>query len=795
AGPETELCLGCGVDPTFSFVADLAACDNAVRVTAEDDGGQLGDATATVRYDDEGPTLTCPDDIFTNVPFDGASRAEVFFTPPSAADICDGSLVPSCLRSDEDFFQPGEEDLYRLGTTNWSCNRRDTCNNLGQCGFRITVLPFGAATPAAGCEFRDFRDFEQLDFLIPGVINAEIGEVFDYEEIAFADGGYLEVQSAALESTVDHGVLLYRPVTGDFRAETPLPALDRGLDLDDVGGLMMRWGLDERSPRAAVLLRPNDPAGPMIEFRVRPDFGLADQAIATRVSAVGVTDIALELEGDRVTAQFSTDGGHTWITPTGGLGGAATVAVLGDTSAGIFVSGASAFGATFVFPYMELCPILGVDPGPGDPPAPEEGCRDDDFGDDSLDADWTFGGLGNANQLAIAETGGRLEVTADGATAFTGSDNAGFVHRSMSGDFRVEVTVDGDGMTTGGAFRKAGLMVRSSLDPWAPRVLANLVPYWNGSSSESHLQFVARQTQGGPGNLAIATDIVGTARVARLAIERRDDVFIVQYSLDGGATWTTPTGGLGGSVTVAMPETVLVGLDVVSNDISTTSTAAFDDFSLCPICRFDDFDDGTLGAPWTLTGLGNANQASGVEDLGVFALTADGATAFTGADNAGYLHRQVTGDFRAEVTVDGNGMTTGGAFRKTGLMVRSSLDPWAPRLLAQLAPFWNGSPTETHLQFVARQTQGGPGNLAVATDVIGVPRVVRLAIERVDDVFSVEYSLDGGTTWIQPTTGLGGSVNVTMPATVLIGLDMVSNDISITSTAEFDDFALCLGTP
>ncbi|MCG8461772.1 MAG: hypothetical protein MI919_36280, partial [Holophagales bacterium] len=106
---------------------------------------------------------------------------------------------------------------------------------------------------------------------------------------------------------------------------------------------------------------------------------------------------------------------------------------------------------------------------------------------------------------------------------------------------------------------------------------------------------------------------------------------------------------------------------------------------------------------------------------------------------------------------------------------------------------WNGGSSESHLQFVARPSQGALGNLAVATDVVGVPRLVRLAIERAGDVFTVEYSEDDGLTWNRPSGGLGGSATLEMPETLLLGLDMVSNDISITSTSEFDDFELCLG--
>ncbi|MEO1087284.1 MAG: hypothetical protein AAFY88_23865, partial [Acidobacteriota bacterium] len=126
-----------------------------------------------------------------------------------------------------------------------------------------------------------------------------------------------------------------------------------------------------------------------------------------------------------------------------------------------------------------------------------------------------------------------------------------------------------------------------------------------------------------------------------------------------------------------------------------------------------------------------------------------------------------------------------------GLMVRESLDKWDVRLIAQLVPFWQDT-DETHLQFVAREAFGTPGRLPVARDVIGGPRTVRLAVIRIGQTLSVEFSIDGGATWTRPTTGLGGSITIPdLAPTLLVGLDMVSNNISVTSTAHFDDFSIC----
>ena len=206
-------------------------------------------------------------------------------------------------------------------------------------------------------------------------------------------------------------------------------------------------------------------------------------------------------------------------------------------------------------------------------------CSDDDFETEGLD-DWTLTGIGSANQLAaeVVDDAGNsvLALTADGSTSYYGADNAGLLVQELVGDFRIETTVDASTMTTGKAWRKAGLMARADFDPWGVRLLAMLVPV------QDRLQFVAREVAGAPGNIKVAEEVLGAPDAVRLAIERAGQVLTVSYSLDEGASWTTPATGLGGSIEILdLPETLYVGLAVVSNNISVTSTAHFDDVSIC----------------------------------------------------------------------------------------------------------------------------------------------------------------------------------------------------------------------
>ena len=242
---------------------------------------------------------------------------------------------------------------------------------------------------------------------------------------------------------------------------------------------------------------------------------------------------------------------------------------------------------------------------------------------------------------------------------------------------------------------------------------------------------------------------------------------------------------------------------VGSADVFAVTLAAFDaitdgDFGYAettpntqPLtaCVDDDFNDGILEADWRSTYLGNADQGTADESNGTLKLSGDGTTLFGASDNGHYLYRHVNGDFRAELDVVGFPVDQGGAYRKAGLMVRDGFGSAAPRVMVQFVPHWAGG-SNTALQFGYRAT-AGTSDALLASNVDNVALPARLAIERQGNVFTVEYSTDGGTTWIQPSGQAGGSISLTMSSILSVGLDTVSYDAQIELTAEFDDWSLC----
>lgn len=204
-------------------------------------------------------------------------------------------------------------------------------------------------------------------------------------------------------------------------------------------------------------------------------------------------------------------------------------------------------------------------------------CFDDGF-DDTLDPAWALDFLGDANQGSVALVDGRLELAGNGTSLYHGDDNASFLHRSVTGDFRLEVDVHDFPVDLGGPVRKAALIVRSGTGPSDPRVMVTFVPHLPDPPTTA-IQFDVRDTAGNSFELA-GTDL-GIALPTRLAIERRGDVFRVGYSTDGGDSWVQPEGDFGGVFPLALGETVQAGVAVSSYDAGSQLTAAFDDLSLC----------------------------------------------------------------------------------------------------------------------------------------------------------------------------------------------------------------------
>lgn len=206
------------------------------------------------------------------------------------------------------------------------------------------------------------------------------------------------------------------------------------------------------------------------------------------------------------------------------------------------------------------------------------------------------------------------------------------------------------------------------------------------------------------------------------------------------------------------------------------------------LCSPDDFNDGTTGSPWILSNIGNADQGAVAEAGNRLRLTGDGTELYHGNDNTVFYHRQTSGDFRAEITINAWPDNLGGGFRKAGLMMRAGNGPTDPRIMIEFAP---NHPTynRTALQFDYRGTDGIARELG--STPLGLALPLRLAIERHGNQFTVSYSSNNGTSWSIPAGGAGGRVTMALPAHLEVGPNVASYHATQATTVEFSKFDLC----
>ncbi|MSU36882.1 MAG: HYR domain-containing protein [Pedosphaera sp.] len=139
-GLQIDLCVNCGVAPSFNFEATLASCENEVTVTAVDEFGDEASATGFVHFDATPPVLTGCENLSVKVSRD-ATEATVNFAA-AATDNCDPAVVVTCVPPSGSFFPVGE--------TTVTCAAADKCGNVGQCTFTVRVT--ANDPPVARCK-------------------------------------------------------------------------------------------------------------------------------------------------------------------------------------------------------------------------------------------------------------------------------------------------------------------------------------------------------------------------------------------------------------------------------------------------------------------------------------------------------------------------------------------------------------------------------------------------------------------------------------------------------------------
>ena len=161
-------------------------------------------------------------------------------------------------------------------------------------------------------------------------------------------------------------------------------------------------------------------------------------------------------------------------------------------------------------------------------------------------------GSGEFNPLTL-----EYRITGGGENMWESTDAFHYVWRRASGD--MVLTADVELVGTGGVeHRKAGWVVRQSLDPDSPYVSA--VVHGDGLTS---MQF--RETRGGTTKEVRSTLV----RPLALRLERHGDTFALAAAMDGQPFQVA------GATSVTLKDPVYVGLAVCSHDVKALESATF----------------------------------------------------------------------------------------------------------------------------------------------------------------------------------------------------------------------------
>jgi hypothetical protein len=193
----------------------------------------------------------------------------------------------------------------------------------------------------------------------------------------------------------------------------------------------------------------------------------------------------------------------------------------------------------------------------------------DDFDDNSIGGSWTTTDQDGTSGTSFEETGGELQITANGEDIWKNADEYGAVFQDdVDGDWNTSVTVTSQDDTHNWA--KSGIMARNDVTDAgnAAGYVAMVATQGNGWSMQ-------RDTDD-DGHLDTSTTTGSFSFPTTVRLEKSGTTFTGYYSTDGGSTWNEVD-----SVTMSSANTVQdVGMIHSSHNQGTLGTAAFDDWSL-----------------------------------------------------------------------------------------------------------------------------------------------------------------------------------------------------------------------
>jgi hypothetical protein len=369
-----------------------------------------------------------------------------------------------------------------------------------------------------------------------------------------------------------------------------------------------------------------------------------------------------------------------------------------------------------------------------------------------LPSPWSYQDIGAVGQTGNAsyEDVRKFTVQSAGDNIWGDADSFGYVYQPCLGDCLIEARVTDQQDT--GAFAKAGVMLRETLDANSTEVLLDLRP-------TGDLEFMTRPSVGA------STSFIAGATADRPTWLRlfRDGPVVTGYTRANtiDAPWT-----LVGSTTISMGTSLFIGLAVTSQDPGRLNTSSFDGVgvSMTGLHR--------LPSDWYARDIGDTGAPGSEEyDAGTFTVRGAGADIWDTSDAFHYVSLPYGGQIVARVT----SVQNTDSFAKAGVMIRdasggSGTD--AAHVILDVRPTGD-------IEFMSRPTTGATTTL-IATAAHDLPVWLRLA--HTGSTITGSISSDGHewTTLGTATVSLGSSS---------VGLAVTSHQQGVLNTSTFDTVA------
>ena len=356
--------------------------------------------------------------------------------------------------------------------------------------------------------------------------------------------------------TADQFVFLYRQISGDVDISAKIEDLD-GSNAYAKAGVMIRKSLSANAAHSF----PHATVGAGIRHLRRPADG-GKTAVRGASSAAAPSWVRVVRKGSSVTSYWSRDG-SAWSTI-----GTDTISLGSSAYVGIAVNGRSASSrATARVSNLKIAAAAPAQALPS-------GQKNTDIGAPALSG-------------STAYSSGTYTIKAAGYDIWDTGDQFHFVHQPVTGD--VEIVARVASITNQHAWSKAGVMVRESLNANARHaMMVTSVGKGYAFQRRPETGAYSEHTSGGTGTAP------GWVRLVR-----KGDLFESYRSADGAA-WRRV-----GSDTIAMGETLYVGLAVTSHDAAALTTAVITNV------RITASAPGTNGSPVvTLTSPGSGTQVT-----------------------------------------------------------------------------------------------------------------------------------------------------------------------------------------